>query len=134
MASVKSRTEIRVKVKNEPGAMASVLMAVSSAGCDLVAFCGFSTGPDAGEILMVANHDGKARKALEAAGFESESHKVIAVPTAAGKGAGAKIIGKLSERGINIEYAYAAAGPDGRSTAILRVPEGDLEKAIKAVS
>ena len=83
---------------------------------------------------MVPDHDGKARKALEAAGFTVEINSVIAAPSSAGTGAGAKLAGKLSSRGINIQYTYASAAPDGRTTAIFRVPNADIEKALKALS
>ena len=111
-----------------------MLESVSKAGCNLVAFCGYATGPDAGEILMVPDHEGKARRALEAEGYKPEARTVLAVPTPPGKGAGAKLAGILSERGINIEYAYASAAPDGRSTAIFRVSDPDLERAMKALN
>lgn len=133
MPSAKTRLEVTVKVKNKPGQMTDVLTIVSQAGVDLLAFCGYATGADSGEILMVPDHDGKARKALEAAGFLPEIHTVIAVPASPGKGSGAKMASKLSSRGINIQYAYASAAPDGRSTAIFRVPDADLEKALKAL-
>lgn len=134
MPAAKTRTELKVTVKNQPGQLTEVLSTVSKAGCNLLAFCGFSTGPEQGEILMVADHEGKARKALQAAGYEPELNKVLVVPSPSGKGAGAKLASKLSGLGINIQYAYASSAPDGRSTAVFRIPESDLDRALKALS
>jgi hypothetical protein len=133
MPSAKTRSELKLTVKNRPGQLGEVLHLVSQAGVNLVAFNGYATGPDGGQILMVPDHDGKARRALEAAGYKPETNTIIAVPAPPGKGAGAKLATKLSERGINIEHAYASAAPDGRSTAIFRVADKDLEKALKAL-
>lgn len=133
MASVKSRIELTVPVKDEPGQLTHILSLVSKSGVNLLAFCGYATGSGRGEVLLVPDHDGKAKKALEAAGYEYKENSVVAVPAVAGSGAGAKLADRLSSRGINVRYAYASAAPDGRSTAIFRVENGDVDRAVKAL-
>ncbi len=134
MPSAKRRIEVKVSVNNEPGQLTGVLDLVSKSGVNLLAFCGYATGPESGEVLMVPDHDGKARRALEEAGHEVEINTVLAVPATPGRGSGARIASKLSSYGINVEHAYASAAPDGRSTAVFRVKDGDLEEALKALS
>lgn len=134
MASPKTRIEFRIKVSNEPGQLARVLGSVAQVGCNLTAFCGYATNTEFGLILMVPDHEGRTRRALQAANIESEEGPVLAIPVQPGKGSGAKTVQKLSDRGINIEYAYASSAPDGKSTVIVRVPEEQIETALKAVS
>ncbi|MHC4606018.1 MAG: hypothetical protein ACYTAF_03690 [Planctomycetota bacterium] len=134
MPPPKTRTEIKVNVAHKAGELTNVLKTVSQAGCNLLAFCGYGKGADSGEILMVPDHEGKARRALEAAGYEPQMGKVVVVPSPAGKGAGAKLAAKLSDFGINVEYAYASSTSGGKSVAVFRVAEPDIEKALKAFS
>lgn len=134
MAAIKPRIELKVPVRNQPGQLTDILRIVSKAGVNLLAFCGYSTGPETAEVLLVPDHEGKARKALEGSGYKVQTSSVIAIQAPAGTGAGAKLADKLSSRRINLKYAYASSAPDGRSTAIFCVDDADMDPAIKALS
>jgi hypothetical protein len=127
----KPRTELKVEVENKPGELTKVLAVLAKSGVNALAFCGYAVN-GGGVIMVVPDHDGKATKALEASGYKVTSGPVLAVQTAAGQGAGAKLAKKLSDAGINVDYAYASSIGSGQGMAIFRV--ADIEKAIKALA
>ena len=126
----KLSTEISISVKHQPGELGRILDVLSKGGVNLLALCGYGQG-DSAEILMVPQDEGKARKALVAAGVAATEHKVVCVTGPSGKGAGAKLAAKLAKAGVNIQHAYATTSGGGRSTAIFRVEKP--EAAIKAL-
>jgi len=124
-------TEISLQVQARPGELTRVLGALSGAGVNVLAFCGYNTNQEEGRIMVVPDNEDKAKKALEGIGLAPEIHSILAITGEAGRGAGAKLTKRLSEAGINIEYAYASTPGDGPSTAIFKVPDPDA--AIRAL-
>lgn len=127
--SAKIRTEITVNVQNRPGELARVMEILARAGVNILAFCGYAEGNTSGKIRLIPDHDGKARKALEAEHLNYSEGAVVAVMGGSGKGAGAKLVVRLAKAGINIDYAYAGTSGDGKSIAVFKVP--DPERALK---
>lgn len=126
-------TEISLKVQARPGELTRVLGALSAAGVNVLAFCGYNAGSDEACIMVVPDNEDKAKKSLEAIGLNPSANFVLAITGEAGRGAGAKLTKKLSDAGINIEYAYASTPGDGPSTAIFKVPDADAAiRAMKA--
>ncbi|MBI2899529.1 MAG: hypothetical protein HYY17_05050 [Planctomycetes bacterium] len=125
--------ELSVKVGARPGELTRVMEAASKGGVNILAFYGYNAGPEEAYIRIVPDNEDKAKKALESAGLAPSVAFVVAVTGEAGRGAGVKLCRKLSEGGINIEYAYASTPGSGSSTVIFKVPDADAAlRALKS--
>ncbi len=116
------KTQFDVSSSHTPGQLAGLLEALSAAGINVIAFCGWGEG-DRAPLLIVPDDEAKARKALAAGFTVASERKVIAVTAASGRGAGAKIAAKLAKAGISIDHAYASTWDKGPSTAVFAVPD-----------
>lgn len=123
--ATRKMTELSLQVKAKPGELTRVLETLAGGGVNVLAFCGYNNGPEEACILVVPDNEEKAKKSLEAAGFAPKANPVVAVVGEAGKGAGAKLCARISEAGINIEYAYASTPGSGASIAIFKVADPD---------
>lgn len=122
--STRKVVELSVQVKAAPGELTRILDSLSKAGVNVLAFCGYNDTIDA-HIMIVPDNEDKAKKALETMGLAPKVSFVVAVQGEAGKGAGAKLCKRISDAGINIEYAYASTPGTGASTAIFKVADPD---------
>jgi hypothetical protein len=118
-------TELSVRVQARPGELTRILQAASRNGVNVIAFCGYNAGAEEAHIMFVPDKEERALKALKAIGLEPTVTPIIAVTGEAGPGAGAALCARLSDAGINIEYAYASTPGSGASTAIFKVPDAD---------
>ena len=77
---------LRVPLENRPGQLYGVVTVISGAGVDMKALSLSKRSPEHGDVLLLVNHLGKARKALEASGLACsvESAVVLEVPDHAG--------------------------------------------------
>ncbi len=108
MATTK-RTELRVRTRNEKGALAAVLGCLADAGVNLLAFCCPPAGKT-GTIHLLPGDVQKAGRALRDAGYKVDKAQVSFITTEDKAGAGAKSIKAISAKKVNIEYAYATSG------------------------
>ena len=127
----KIRTEYTFNVPDKPGQMAKVLELLAKAGVNAIGFCGYGVGGDSATIMIVGDNEAKTEKALAAAGYSATRTEVVAVTGPSGKGAGAKIAGKLEKKGINLQYIYATTSGAGTSTVVLKV--ADAKGALAAL-
>ncbi len=123
--STRKLVELSVQVPARPGELTRVMQAASKGGVNILAFYGYNANPNEAFIRLVPDNEDKAKKALEEAGLSPKVSHVVAVTGEAGKGAGVKLCQKLSESGINIEYAYASTPGTGSSTVIFKVSDAD---------
>lgn len=123
--------ELTVQVPAKPGELSRVMQAATKSGVNILAFYGYNANPNEAFIRIVPDNEDQAKKALADAGLHPQVGHVVAVTGEAGKGAGVKLCTKLSEAGINIEYAYASTPGAGSSTIIFKV--NDPDAAIRAL-
>ena len=121
--------EVTVRLKNEPGALASLLETLAGAGVNVLGLCSWGAGAE-GTALIVPDHPAKAKQALDAAKIAYELHPVIVVPTEDRPGAAAAVCRKVAAKGINIDTCYASGvGPGARAaTVVLRTHDNGKAK------
>lgn len=128
--AAKQRTEFTVSVPHRPGELGKVFDALAKGKVNALGVCGWGEGETA-KVLIVADNEGKARKALAAGGFSFAEAPVVTVSGPSGQGAGAKISARLAGAGINIEHVYASTTGKGSGVVVLHV--GDAAAALRAL-
>ena len=110
--------EFTAYLENKPGRLAKICSALAHEKINVRALSVMDT-PDRSVLRLVTDDLGPTRKVLTALGTEHQHHEVLAVTFDDHPGALARILERLAEEHINIEYAYAAggAGP-GRSLGV----------------
>jgi hypothetical protein len=116
MAKVKQLT---ISLANRPGALAQMARVLADAKVNLLALLGNTTGPQ-GSAQVVVDDIRKAKKALEQALLLYSEGTVEEFELANKPGALAEVAGKLANKGINIDSAYATM-PKGAKKAVLLV-------------
>jgi hypothetical protein len=124
--------EITAYLENKPGRLAKICSALAQEKVNIQALSVMDT-PDRSVLRMVTNDLEPTRKALTSVGTEWQQSEVIAVDMENRPGALAKILEKLAEEHINIEYAYVApSGVPGRAVGIFHV--SNPKRAFKILS
>lgn len=123
----KKMTELQVKTKNEPGALAKVLGVVAEAGVNLL---GFNCPPagKVGTIYILPEDPAKASRALTKAGYKVARASVTYIESADKVGAGAEIVKKIAAKKINIDHAFATSGKAATFGLVVRTKRGTVEK------
>jgi len=124
-------TQLSVKIPNKPGQLSAVSDLLGDAGVNVKALTAAVHGEGA-RIHMVVDDPGKARDALELAGYELSEHKVLAVEAPDHPGGLNAILRPLKDAGINVEYLYPGIGKI-RGNAVIIVGGDPIEKAVKAL-
>jgi len=113
--------EITAYLENKPGRLAKICSALAHEKVNIQALSVMDT-PDRSVLRLVTDDLEPTRKVLKALGTESEEREVLAVEMENRPGALARILEKLAEEHINIEYAYAAAGAvPGKSLGVFHM-------------
>ena len=110
--------EITAFLENKPGRLAKICSAMAH---EKVEFRALSVMDTNGRSVLrfVTDHVEATGKALTSIGTEFSTSEVLAVEFENRPGALAKILERLAEEHINIEYAYSGASASpGRSTGI----------------
>ena len=130
MAAYKAK-ELVVIHPNQTGSGARIYGLVADAGVNIRAFCGYSAG-DQAVLTMVTEDNAKAKRALKKAGLSVDEREVICVLSPNKPGVFHEIAGRLAERGIDIDYAYASVG--GKTKALVVLQTNDDPKAVRVLS
>ncbi|MFO0953049.1 MAG: ACT domain-containing protein [Isosphaeraceae bacterium] len=113
--------EITAYLENKPGRLAKICSALAHEKINIQALCVMDT-PDRSVLRLVTGDLEPTRKVLTGLGTESEHREVLAVEMENRPGALAKVLEKLAEEHINIEYAYVAPGAAaGKSLGIFHM-------------
>jgi hypothetical protein len=99
------RTELSLRVPNNPGALARVCEVLNDARINILALDLASPGM---MRLLVDNHV-HAAALLREQHYQVDERDVIYTVTSNGPGALARIARLLAEAGVNVEYMYATA-------------------------
>jgi len=126
------RSQISIFVENEPGVLARVAKALADGGVNLRALC-VSDNVDDAVLRIVVDDDAKAIDVLERQGALVVSRDVVEVEVPDRPGALASIAALLSDKKINISYAYGSAGGAGKAHLYLRIDEkaDEADRAIR---
>jgi hypothetical protein len=110
--------EITAFLENKPGRLAKICSALAHEKVDLRAITVMDTNGRS-VLRFVTDDIQQTRKVLTSIGTEFTTSEVLAVEVENRPGALAKILERLAEEHINIEYAYSAAtASPGRSVGI----------------
>ncbi|MEL4304947.1 ACT domain-containing protein [Methanococcoides sp. LMO-2] len=122
--------QISLFAENKPGRLANIAEKFKEAGINIRAFTIAEAG-DFGIIRMVVDEPDMAHKVLHDAGFTVSETNVLGVEMEDIPGQLAMIADVLSEKNINIDYAYAFVTKTEKAFLIVRV--NDIRGAVKAL-
>jgi hypothetical protein len=124
--------EITAYLENKPGRLAKICSALAQEKINIQALSVMDT-PDRSVLRMVTNDLEPTRRVLTSLGTESQHREVLSVEMDNRPGGLAKILEKLADEHINIEYAYVApSGAPGRARGIFHV--SNPKRAFKILS
>jgi hypothetical protein len=120
-------TEITFRLPNSPGALAAVCRALALEHVGIVALM-LEAG---GRLRLVVDNAVRAAGVLRDSRHQIETREVIVARTAHSAGALAPVLALVADAGVNVEYAYAAAG-EGSPTATVVLGVDDASRAATA--
>ena len=107
--------DLKIKLENRPGALATIGEALGQAGVNIDGLCGFASDVNAREdreLIMHTFHilvedSVKARAALIAEGIKIEEERDVVIPKVIDRpGEIGHICRKLANAGVNIDFLY----------------------------
>lgn len=115
--------QLTVQLANKPGTLAQVSRALGKAGVNMRALAVFE-----GRAKIIAEDPAKGREALQKEGLYASIEDCLTVDMSDSPGALGDICAKLSEAGVNIDYAYTGITQSAGKAVVVMVVS-DLEKA-----
>jgi hypothetical protein len=126
--------EVTAYLENKPGRLAKICSALAQEKINIRALSVMDT-QDRSVLRLVTDDLEPTRRVLTSLGTESEQGEVVAVMMENRPGALARVLERLAEENINIEYAYTAIGSTpGKSLGIFHTsnPKRALQIVIDA--
>ncbi len=119
--------QLTVQLANKPGTLAQVARSLGEARVNMRALAVFE-----GRAKIIADDPAKGRDALQKEGLYASIEDCLAVDMTDKPGSLGDICSKLSEAGINIDYAYTGiTQTPGKAVVVMVV--SDLDKAARIV-
>jgi hypothetical protein len=118
-----------VFLENKVGAHAELCKLISDRSINLLAICAIDTVEEA-VLRIVAEDEAGTLEALKSAGFRVLQTDIILVELDNIPGATGRMATRLAEGGINIDYIYASAHPEGKK-AYLVLRTHQIDEALK---
>ncbi|MGC8639843.1 MAG: ACT domain-containing protein [Isosphaeraceae bacterium] len=102
--------EVTARLENKPGRLAKICSALAQEKVDIRAITVMEAeGPSV--LRFITSDLDTTKKVLTALGTEHQVAEVLAVQLESRTGALAKVLERLADEHINIDYAYASAAP-----------------------
>jgi hypothetical protein len=120
-------TEITFRLPNSPGALAEICRTLARERVGILALM-LEAG---GRLRLVVDNVVRAGGVLRESRHQIETREVLVVRTANTAGALAPLLALVADAGVNVEYAYAAAG-EGSVTATVVLGLDDAPRAATA--
>ena len=121
-------TQISLRLKSRPGVLAALTRTLADAAVNITALS-TDGGPGRGQIRMLVNDPGKAKRALRKAKYRFAEEPAFVVRLRNKPGALARVAAKLAKARVNIKSSYATTVGRGSSAVVLTV--GSVAKARK---
>jgi hypothetical protein len=110
--------EVTARLENKPGRLAKICSALAHEKVDVRALSVMDT-VDRSVLRLVTDQVEATKRVLTSLGTEFEEAEVLAVEMENRPGALARVLERLAEEHINIDYAYASTAPTpGRALGI----------------
>lgn len=124
--------EVTARLENKPGRLAKICSALAHEKINIQALSIMdSTGQSV--LRLLTDDNAAARRVLTSLGTESEESEVLTVEMENRPGALAKVLERLAEEHINVEYAYSAyAAAPGKSLGIFHT--SNPKKAVQVLA
>lgn len=124
--------QITVFLENKEGRLASVCETLGAAGVDMQALTIADTA-DYGVVRIICNKPQVAVEALRAADYRANITEVVAIAVNNEPGGLAKLLAKLDDLNLNIEYGYCFSYKGEAAIDVLKIRGAQAaEVAIKA--
>ena len=130
--NLKRCKQLSVYLENKVGALAEICQLISDRSINLLAICAIDTVEEA-VLRIVAEDEAETLEALRRAGFRVVETDVFLLELDNVPGATGRMATKLAKAGVNIDYIYASAHPEGpRAYLVLRTHQmAEAEKVLK---
>ena len=128
--------EVTAYLENKPGRLAKICSALAHEKLNIHALSVMDTA-DRSVLRLVTNDIEPTKRVLTSLGTEFEVGEVLSVPMDNRPGALARVLERLAEEHINIEYAYVStASEPGRSLGIFHTsnPKRALQVLNESIS
>ena len=124
--------QVSVFLENKAGTLAPLINLLADHEIDMTALS-IAESPDYGILRIIVDDPDKAVQVIEEGGWPCKINHVLAIYIPDEPGSLAKVLGTLSENGINLVYSYAfLARQSNKAGIVLRVDSNDAaEKLLK---
>ncbi len=124
--------QFSVFLENKVGALAEICQLISERSINLLAICAIDTVEEA-VLRIVAEDEMRTLDALRRAGFRVVETDVFLVELDNVPGATGTMATRLAKAGVNIDYIYASAHPEGpKAYLVLRTHQmAEAERVLK---
>jgi hypothetical protein len=124
------RTELSLRLANSPGALSAVCRALSDEGVSVTAM----TLDHGGQLRLVVDNHVRAAGVLRQRHHQITERDVLVASVADGPGTLLPVLRLVADAGVNLEYAYGAAGaPGGTATVVLGVDDARRASAASGI-
>ncbi len=126
--------QLSVFVENKKGSLHEITDVLAKANVDLRSMCIADTS-DYGIVRIIADDPIRAQKALSEAGHTSSIRTITAFAVPDQPGGLAKVLSRLEENGVNIEYLYALITTCAeKAYTVMRTDDTEKAEAILSAS
>ena len=124
--------QLSIFLENRVGALSKVCNLISDRAINLLAICAIDTIEEA-VLRIVAEDEAGTLKVLQEAGMQVLETDVFLITLDNVPGATGRVAAELAQAGVNIDYIYASAHPEGsKSYLVLRTHHmAETETALK---
>ncbi len=118
-------TQISVFLENKPGTLAELISLLAENDIDLKALSIAET-PDYGIARLIVDDPDRARELLKNQGWPCKRNHVLQMTVPDERGSLLKILTKISDMGLNLEYSYAFYSKEqGNASIVMRFHDND---------
>ena len=118
-----------VRLKNEPGALASLAAKLGEHGIDIRTISAGAVGTSGCAVLSTSN-DGSAREVMRKARYSFVEGEGVNVALEDRPGGLAQLTGRLAEAGVNITGVITLGRHQGKADLVLSVDHVDIARRI----
>lgn len=117
-------TQLMITVTNKVGTLAEISSVVSSSGINIIAICAYAIDNN-GFIMFVCEDNKKAKKILEAKGYDVREEEVVLLTLDNKPGELQSVAQRIADCGIDLTLAYGTVERKGKKSQVVMVAENN---------
>ena len=117
--------QVSVFLENTTGRLESALEVMKEKNINIVS-CSLADTSDYGMLRMIVSNPQLAKESLKEAGISAHLTDVLAIKLPHTVGSLQKVLSKIADAGINIEYMYALSTKDSNACIVIKPSDKDL--------